>query len=108
MLFGGFRMMAEKASGFGAAHGLKKLCSCGRGLGYDVQLSIAPVRGHLAAAGTGVIGSAYRLQQLFIRSGAQCEAKSAIAIISIKPVVTWFECESGSSGKGFVSCARDL
>src|SRR5947209_16166442 len=101
-------MAGEVASGFGAADGLQELRAGGRGLGDNVELLVSPVRGHLAAAGVGVVGGSDRLEELFIGSHADSQTERAIAIVRVEPVVGGLQGEARGSQEGFVSSAGDL
>ena len=83
-------MGGEIAAGFGATDGLQNLRAGRRRLRHYIELGEAPVRGHLPAAGAGIVGRAYSLQQHFVGRRAQSEAESAVAIIGIEPVVAGF------------------
>ena len=101
-------MATEIAARLGAAHGLQELRSRRRGLGHDVQLLVSPVRGHLAAAGVGIVGRADGFQQLLIRRHAQRQAERAVAIIGIEPVVAGPQHHAGGDQQGLMSGAGDL
>ena len=101
-------MATEVAAGFGAAHGLQKLRTRRRRLGDDVQLLVSPVRGHLAAAGVGIVGRADGLQQLLVGRHAQRQAERAIAIVGIEPVVAGPQHQAGGHQQRLMSGAGNL
>ena len=107
-LLGGVGMARKVEAGFRATHGLQNLRSRRRRLGHDVELLIRPVRRHLPAAGTGVVGRAYGLQKHFIRSRTKRQAQRAVAIVGVKPVVACLQREAGRHADGFMSRAGDL
>ena len=76
--------------------------------GHDVESRLAPVRGHLAAARSGIVLGAYRLQKHFVGSDAQAQAKRAIAVIGEKPIVARPQNLSGRRQNGFMPRAADL
>src|SRR3984893_4999504 len=80
-------MPGEIAAGFGASDGLQDLGTGGGRLSNDIEPLVGPVRGHLAAAGTGIVGRADGTEQHLVRSCAQGETQGAIAVIGIEPVV---------------------
>ena len=47
---------------------------------------MAPVRGHLAAAGAGIVLGADCLQEHFERRDAEHQAERAVAIVGIDPI----------------------
>src|SRR2546421_292363 len=57
---------------------------------------------------TGMVSSAHRLQKHVVGRNTQPEAKRAIAIIRIRPVVTRFEREGGGDSDSLMAGARDL
>src|SRR6266481_4136916 len=66
----GIRMMTVIESGFGCSDGLHELRAGAGGLADDIEFLMAPVRGHLAAAGAGIVFGAYGLQKGFERGDA--------------------------------------
>ena len=93
----GVGMLGEIASGFGASDGLQNLGAGGGRLGDDVEPLESPVRGHLAAAGTGIVGRADGAEQHFVGSRAQGEAERAVAIVRIEPVVAGFNAKAAAT-----------
>ena len=69
---------------------------------------IAPVRRHLAAAGSGIVFRAHRLQQHVVGSDAEHEHQRAVAVIREEPIVTWFQHQTRRHLDGFVARAADL
>src|SRR5437879_9141684 len=67
-----------------------------------------PVRRHLPPTRAGIVSSAHRLQKHVVGRNTQPQAKRAIAIIRIKPVVTRFEREGGGDSDSLMAGARDL
>src|SRR5437763_13508149 len=96
-------MPGEIPSGFGATNCLEDLRPGGRGLGDDMQRGIAPVRRHLTAAGTWIIGGAYALQKHVVGLNPQRQAERAIAVIGIEPVVSRLESQSCGHSDRLVS-----
>ncbi len=101
-------MVSQVDASFGAPDCLQNLRAGRRGLGDDVQPVVGPVRRHLAAARTGIVGGAHGLQQHFVGGGTQGEHQRAVAIIRIEPVVSGLEAEAGGHADGLVAGARDL
>jgi len=99
---------ASVAGSFRPADGLIVLSAGGRRDADDVERAVAPVGGHLAAAGRGVIGSAGGLLEHFVRGDAEREAKGAIAIIKVEGVVAGAESEAGRDLDGLMACSADL
>ena len=66
------------------------------------------MRRHLPPTRAGIVSSAHRLQKHVVGRNTQPEAKRAIAIIRIKPVVTRFEREGGGDSDSLMAGARDL
>jgi hypothetical protein len=66
------------------------------------------MRGHLAAAGRGIIGRADGLLEHFMGSDAECEAKCAIAVIKVEGVVAGAESEAGRHLHGLMAGSADL
>ena len=64
-LFGRFREFFVVGAGFGCADGGEKLSAGGRGAGEDIQIAMAPVRRHLASAGSRVVLGADALKKHF-------------------------------------------
>src|ERR1700674_2813939 len=58
-LLGGVGMPGEIAAGFRASDRLQNLGARGRRLSNDIEALEGPVRGHLAARGTGIGGRSY-------------------------------------------------
>src|ERR1700722_11063838 len=107
-LFTCFGIFPEVSSSFRTSHRLQNSSADAGGLGHNIEVPKTPVRGHLASAGTGIVGRAYRAQQHFIRSRAQCQTQRAVAIVRIKPVVSGLQSESGRDAKSFMAGARNL
>src|SRR5579862_4684937 len=107
--FGGsFRVSAKVAARFSAANGMQQLGAGRRGSADKVELVVAPVRGHLAAAAGSVSGGADGLQEHFCGSYADGQAQGPIAVIGKEPVVSWTKRQSGSDLKRFVPRPGDL
>ena len=104
----GLGMAREIASTLGATYGLQNLRSGRRRLGHDVQRGIAPVRRHLAPAGTGIVGRADTLQKHVVRLDAERQAQRAIAVVRIEPVVARLQREAGGHADGLVPGAGHL
>ena len=66
------------------------------------------MRRHLPPTRAGVFGRAHRLQKHVVGRNTQPEAKRAIAIIRIKPVVTRFKREGGGDSDSLMAGAIDL
>ncbi len=66
----GFRVMAVIKSRFGCADRLYELRAGAGGLADDIEFLMAPVGGHLAAAGAGIVFGAYGLEKGFERGDA--------------------------------------
>ncbi len=73
-----------------------------------LNFSIAPVRGHLAAAGCGVVFRADGLEHHVVGSDAEREHESAVAIVREEPIVGGLQDQAGGDESSFVSCAADL
>ncbi len=101
----GLRMLGEITPGFGASHGLQNLGARGGRLGDDVEPLVGPVRRHLTAAGTGIVGRSHGAEQHFIRSCAQGETQRAVAVVRIEPVGAGLQRKGGSDAHGFVASA---
>ena len=56
-----------------------------------------PVRGHLTAAGTGIVGRADGSEQHFIRRRAQGETQRAVAVVGIEPVIAGFNAKAAAT-----------
>src|SRR5882724_2027333 len=95
-------------SGFSGAHGLDELRARAGGLADDVPLRVAPVGGHLPAAGTEVILCSDCREKVLQGSYPKHQAKSAVAIIGIKPVDAGTEEESHDGSNCFVPGAGNL
>ena len=68
-------------AGLGAADRLQALRAGRARLRDDVEAAVAPVRGHLAPAGRGVVGRADRLQEHLVRRDAERQAQRAVAVV---------------------------
>src|SRR5246127_14770 len=66
------------------------------------------MRGHLASAGTGVIGRPDRLQEHVLRLGPERQTKRTIAGVGIETVIASPERGTGSHADSFVSGPRHL
>ena len=93
---------------FRRTHRLQKLGAGGRRYGDDVEFLVSPVRRHLSPARVGVGGRAHGRVQHFRCRHPELEAKRAIAIVQVEPVVAGLEQEAAGGGHGFVPRARDL
>ena len=94
--------------GFGGARGLYELRTRARRLADDVQLGLAPMRGHLPAAGTGVVLRSHCRKKHFQGGYTQHEAKRAVAVIRIQPVDSWAKEKSHRGANRFVPGAGNL
>ncbi len=93
---------------FGAADGLQELRAGRRRARDDVELLVPPVARHLAAAGVGVLRGADSGEEHLFAGHAEHEAKRAVAVVRVEPVVRRAEDEPGRRQHGFVPGARDL
>ena len=91
-----------------ASDGLQELRAGRRRTGDDVQRWRSPMRGHLPAAGSRVGRRAHRLQQHFLGRHAQRQAKRAVAIIRIKPIVPGLNDKAGRDLHRLMPRAADL
>jgi len=64
-----------------------------------VQFGIAPVRRHLASAGTGVVGCANALQEHVVRLHPERQAQGAVAVVRIEPVVSGLQRQAGGEDR---------
>ena len=80
------------------------------GLDCDTMLrrGVAPVRRHLSAAAGRIVLGADGGEEHFVRRHAEGQAKRAIAIVRIEPVVAGAQLQAGGHEHGFVSGAADL
>src|SRR5260370_1131529 len=69
---------------------------------------MAPVRGHLAATGGGVVFGADGLQESFQRGDAKHQAESAVAVVRVEPIDAGTKKEAHGGGDGFVAGAGNL
>ncbi len=81
------RKLLEIEGSLRHAHGLRVLHPRGRGSRKNIQPGNAPVRRHLAPAGVRIVLGPHRLEKHFERRDAQRQAKRAIAIVGIHPVI---------------------
>ena len=86
----------------------EKLGSGGRRARKNIQAGMAPVRRHLATARCGVVFRADALQQHLVRSDAEHQHQSAVAVVREEPVVCGLENQAGGGENGFVARATDL
>src|ERR1700756_3165376 len=94
--------------GFGGADRLDKLGAGAGGTADDAPLGMAPVRRHLAAAGSRVIFGAHRLQKHFERRDAEHQAKGAVAVVREDPVDAGTKKQPHCGRYGFMAGAGDL
>src|SRR5882724_7722801 len=94
--------------GLRGAHRLYELRARAGGLADDVPLCMPPVRGHLPAAGTEVILCPNRGKKVLQGSYPKHQAKSAIAVIGIKPVNAGAEEEAHDGGNRLMPGAGNL
>ena len=80
-----FLTMLVVKGGFRSADRLHELRAGAGRTADDVPLVVAPVRRHLAAAGSGIILGADGLQQHLERRDAEHQAEGAVAVIRDKP-----------------------
>ena len=64
--------------------------------------------GHLAATGAWVLGGADCLEKHLVGGGAQRQAKRAVTVIGIEPVVAGFQDKARSHADGLMASAGDL
>jgi len=69
---------------------------------------MAPVRRHLASAGSRIVCSADGLQQSFQRRDAEHQAQGAVAIVRVGPVNTGTKKQAHCGSDGFVAGAGNL
>ena len=91
-----------------ASHRLQNLRPRGRRLRHHIQPLIRPVRRHLPPARTGIVRRPHALQQHLVRSRPQRQAKRAVPIIRIEPVVLRFQREPRCHSHRFMPRARNL
>ncbi len=96
------------AIGLGASHGLQELRSGAGETSYDVVPRIAPVGGHLAAAGSRVVRRAHGLQQHFEGRHAQGQAQRPVAIVGKNPIVAGAQTHARRHFDRFVAGPADL
>ncbi len=95
-------------SSLGGTHGLDELRARAGGLADDVPLWVAPVGGHLPAAGAEVILCSDCREKVLQGSYPKHQAKSTIAIVGVKPVNAWAEEEAHDGGDRFMPGAGNL
>src|SRR5512140_1377793 len=66
------------------------------------------MRGHLAPAGTWIVGRADSLQEHFIRRGPECQAQGTVPIIRKEPVVAWLKSHASGNQHRFMPSPGDL
>ena len=93
---------------FRRADGLQELRAGGRRARDDVQIAIAPVRRHLAAAGCGIGFGADSLQEHVVGRDAEHQHQGAVAIVREKPIVGGLQEQPGGGEHGFMAGAADL
>ena len=74
----------------------------------DMQARVAPVGGHLAAAGRSVGFSSHGLEQHVFRSYAQGQAQRAVAIVGKEPIVAGLEEHARGGLNGLMAGTGDL
>src|SRR5258708_7770683 len=94
--------------GFGGTRGLYELRSGAGRLTDDIPLGMAPVRRHLASAGSWVVCGADGLQKSFQRRDPQHQAQRAVAIVRVGPVNAGTKKQAHGGGDGFVAGAGNL
>src|SRR5579864_9288459 len=107
-LLGGIGMIAQIDSGFRASDRLQNLGARWRRLSNDVESPVSPVRRHLPATGTGIIGRAHGLEQHLVGSSPQGKHQRPVTVIRIEPVVRWPEAEGGSDADRFMPSPGNL
>ena len=102
------RMILVVERGLRGTHGLHELRAGARGFANDIPLRVSPMRGHLAAAGAGVVFRSNGLQQHLQRRDAHEQAERAVAVIGIEPIHARAKQQSDRGCDGFVPGARNL
>ena len=105
MTVGGFRILREISSSFGASDRLQKLSSGRRRLCDNVEFLVSPVRRHLASARCRIVSGPDSLQQLFFRSHTESKHEPAVTIIGIEPVISRLEDHRRSNQQSLMSGA---
>ena len=73
-----------------------------------LSVLVAPVGGHLAPAGVGIVGRADGGEELLGGGHAEAEAERPVAIVGVEPVVGRAEDLGGGRQHGLVAGARNL
>src|SRR5262245_11862283 len=76
-----------ETSRFRDADAMQTLRGDGAACGWNVETRVRPVRGHLAAAGRGIVLRAHRAEQHIEGRDAEGQRQRAVAIVGEKPVV---------------------
>ena len=66
------------------------------------------MRGHLPPSGIRIVLGAHRLKKHFKRCNSQREAKRAITIVRVNPVVAGAKNEARGGQNAFMSCSANL
>src|SRR5262245_3813125 len=93
---------------FGDADAMQTLRGDRAARRWNVETRVRPVRGHLAAAGRGIVLRTDRAEQHVERGHAERECERAIAIVGQKPVVARTQMAPGRDENGFVPGPADL
>ena len=107
-LFQGARKFLEIERGFGHADGMRVLHSRRGRSRQNIQTRNAPMRRHLAPAGIGIVLGSHGLKEHFQRRNAQRQAKRAITIVGIHPIVAGTNDQSCGGQNTLVPRAADL
>ena len=95
-------------AGLGASDRLHALRARGARLRDDVEVAVAPVRGHLTAAARLVVREPTPARNISSGVIAEREAQRAVAIVRVEPVVAGAKRQAGRDQDGFVARAADL
>src|ERR1700739_1478691 len=101
-------MMTVIETGFGGSGCLHELRAGAGGFADDIEFLVTPVRGHLSAAGAGIVLGAYSLKKGFKRSHAQREAERAVPVIRVNPIDAGTEKQAGRGGDRFMAGTGNL
>ena len=74
----------------------------------DVEPGVAPMRGHLPSARTGIVARAHGLQQHVVGGRAQGKAERPVSVVRIKPVVARLQRKGRGHAYGFMAGPGDL
>ena len=95
-------------AGLRAADRLEELGAGGRGLRDHVEPRVAPVRGHLPAAGARVVLRPDRAQHHLVGRHAELEHQGPVAVVGVEPVVAGLEDQARRDEHRLVAGAADL